>query len=75
MSAQPLDPAGIRKWAAGVNKRLDAIEAPRTLDGLPIRVRTEGPLTEPQLAARMVRNGASEADAVRDAAAIFGRWR
>ena len=71
MNAKPLDPNGIRKWAVGVNDRLDRLESPLTFDGLPIRIRTEGPLTEEQLAAKMVRNGATPEDAAADAHEIF----
>lgn len=73
MNDKPLDPNGIRKWAVGVNNRLDRLEAPLTFDGFPIRIRTEGPLTEAQLVAKMVRNGATPESASKDAHAIFNR--
>ena len=76
--ADPIDAAALRKWATETNARLDALED-RPTDhgvglGLPFRVvpkRQRGPYSQEQLAARMVRNGASPQDAEKWAAEIL----
>ena len=71
---EPINADGLRKWAVGVNARLDNIERRSQVMGYTPR-HGQGPYTEAQVAARMIHNGADAETAMRNAAAIFQRLR
>ena len=77
---RPIDPDGMRQWAAETSNRITALEerlpfepSVPLVEGLPfigLRQRVR-PLDEAGVKARMMRNGASEEDAARWAAEVI----
>ena len=85
LADRPIDPAGLRRWVRNAEARMAEMEGELAelkrestahhMEGLPFAVRMRAnkqPLTQEQLAARMVANGADPVDAMARAGIIIG---